>query len=211
MCESVQLSRREQDAVLLEIYDLARKHALVWVRTHYREDIVQDVAVECLERLRDGTWSTPECGLDRFVELRILDRRIKRRRSRCSAEARDGKYLATITDAPREWMSQELKAEEDRLRDFASAVRKTLRKSEVRAHLMVRDDDMTYAQVGKKLRMSRERVHTRIKNVQRVFREALTEIGIEPRTSRHGGRPPRAARPGTRTHRTAPITGHQTT
>jgi DNA-directed RNA polymerase specialized sigma24 family protein len=191
MCEPVQLSRKEQDAVLLEIYDLARKHAEEWISAHYREDIVQDVALECLEHLRGGTWATPELGLDRFVELEILNRCVKRRRSRRSGERRDGKYLATITDAPREWMSQELKTEEDRLRDFAAAVRKTLRKGAVRAHLLVRDDHMTYAQAGKQLRVSRERVHERVKEVHRAFRNALPEIGIKAPTSTRGGRPAR--------------------
>lgn len=192
MCDSVQLSRKEQDAVLLEIYGLASKHANEWIHAHYREDIVQDVALDCLERLREGTWVTPVFGLDRFVELEILNRCVKRRRSRGAAERRDARYLAAITDVPREWMSQELKAKEDQLREFAASVRKTLRKSAVRAHLMVRDDHMTYAAAAKRLRVTRERIHTHIKTVHQAFRTALPAIGIEPPTSRRGGRPTRS-------------------
>jgi DNA-directed RNA polymerase specialized sigma24 family protein len=203
MCDSVQLSRKEQDALLLDIYASAQKHALVWVRAHYREDIVQEVALECLERLRARTWVTPALGLDRYVELRVLDRRIKRRRSRHFAERRDARYLRTFVDAPREWMSQELKGEEDRLRDFAAAVRKTLSKGEVRAHLLVRDDDMTYAKAAKILRIPRERIHTRMTTVHHVFRAALKEIGIEPHASTRGGRQRRPVRSSTRLPRSA--------
>jgi len=194
MCDSVQLSRKEQDAILLEIYVLAGKHALEWISAQYRADIVHDIALACLERLRDGTWTAPELGLDRFVELQILDRCVKRRRSRRSAEQRDAKYLASVVDAPREWMSQELKREEDRLREFAATVRKTLSKGERRAHLLVRDDGITYAQAAKKLRIPRGLVHTRIKTVHRAFRAAMKEIGIEPPASTRGGRPTRPVR-----------------
>jgi hypothetical protein len=202
MCDSVQLSRKEQDALLLDIYASAQKHALVWVRAHYREDIVQEVALECLERLRARTWVTPALGLDRYVELRVLDRRIKRR-SRHYAEQRDARYLRTFVDAPREWMSQELKGEEDRLRDFAAAVRKTLRRGDVRAHLLVRDDNMTYAKAARTLRIPRERIHTRLTTVHHAFRAALNEIGIEPHASTRGGRPRRPVRRSTRLPRSA--------
>ncbi len=182
---------------------VAQKHAVVWVRAHYRDDVVQNVALECLERLRARTWVTPTLGLDRYVELRVLDIRIKRRRSRNRDEQRDARYLRTFIDAPREWMSQELKGEEDRLREFAATVRKTLRRGEVRAHLLVRDDNMTYAKAAKTLRIPRERVHTRMTIVHHAFRTALKEIGIEPHASTRGGRPRRAVSSKTRLPRSA--------
>ena len=152
----------------------------------------------------------PELGLDRFIELRVLDRRVKRRRSRCKAERRDGKYLASITDTPREWMSQEFKAEEDRMRDFASGVRSTLPRSDVTTHLMIRDDCLTYDQAAKKLRIPKGRVHARMKNVHQAFRAALSAIGVERPTPRHGGRPAHPSRQATRTRRRDHPTSHPT-
>jgi DNA-directed RNA polymerase specialized sigma24 family protein len=198
MPATFQLSEAEQDAVLLRIYALAQHHAQELVGSRRREDLVQDLALDWLERLRAGTFDVVPAEWDEFVVAEIWDRKDGVRRSRRRAARRDLRYLEIIANAPREWMSPALRFEEEGLREFAEQVRQTLPGKCVRAHRLVRDDQMTYTEAGKRLGISRRRVHEYLKTVHRAFRGALPAVDITPSSSRRGGRPARARRRATR-------------
>ncbi len=197
----VQMSEPEQDAVLLRVYALAKRHANELVGFRRRDDLVQNLALRWLERLRAGTWDVTPEEWDEFVVAEIWDRKDGGRRQRRRAMRRAAIHLEIVTNEPREWMSPELQLEEESLRDFAEQVRHTLPRKCVRAHRLVRDDAMTYAQAAKTLRVSKGDVHESIKTVHRAFRGALPKVGIEPSTSPRGGGPGRARRRATKVRR----------
>src|SRR5258708_3176859 len=194
MPETVERSESEQNAVLLRMYALAQQHAKELVGDRYRDDLVHDLALEWLECLRAGDWDASVEGSDEFVIDAILNRKTEDRRQRHRAMARDAAYLEFLTNALREWMSPEFQLEEKELRHFAEQVHDTLPRRCVRAHRMVRKDGMSYAEVGKRLRVPAGRVHDYIKTVHRAFRRALPAVDIAPSISRRGPRPPRARR-----------------
>jgi DNA-directed RNA polymerase specialized sigma24 family protein len=188
------LLEEEQNAIVLEIFDLATKRASDVIWSAYREDLVHDLVLECLEDLRGGLWDVPRSELARFVERRVRNRRAGCQRKRRRQLIRDRKHLEAITEVPREWMSQELKHEELRFRRFIAENLSVLNPKWVRAHRLVREDNLTYAKAAKALRVSVSAVHKYIACVQRAFRESLPSIGVASPTSTHGGRPAARAR-----------------
>jgi DNA-directed RNA polymerase specialized sigma24 family protein len=194
MPETVERSESEQNAVLLRMYALAQQHAEELVGSRYRDDLVHDLTLEWLEDLRAGDWDVSVEGSDDFVIGAILNRKSDDRRQRRRAMARDAVYLEFLKNALREWMSPEFQLEEKELRDFAEQIHDTLPRKCLRAHRMVRDDEMSYAEVGKRLRVSADRVHDYIKTVHRAFRRALPTVDITPSTSRRDPTPARAPR-----------------
>jgi DNA-directed RNA polymerase specialized sigma24 family protein len=194
MSENGLLNSPEQDKLILELYGIAQRVAEEWVPRQRRDDLVHEFILRCIEGLRWGGWTTPELPLDRFVEIAILTAKTNGYRSEKRDAIRDRRHLDMIEQAPREWMSQELSVEEQRLRDFAAQVRSTLPRRVVRAHLLHRDDGLTYAQVARKMKTTPSFVQTAVKKVHARFRSELPAIGIEPPVSTHGGRPRRSAR-----------------
>jgi DNA-directed RNA polymerase specialized sigma24 family protein len=194
MPEAVELSEAEQDAVLLRIYALAQRQAEKLVCSGYREDMVQDLALEWLERLRAGDWEVPPEQWGEFVVAEIRNWKVANRRKRRREMARDAIHLELITNMAREWMLPELKLEEDELREFADRIQHTLPRKCVRAHRMVREDQMSYAEVGRRLRVSADRVHEYVRTVHRAFRGALHDVDITPSSARPDVRKARARR-----------------
>ena len=198
MTQTRVVTETEQDELLLRIHAIAIVQAEKNVRSGYREDIVHDVLLQCLEALRAGTFNPDIGNLDDWVKRCLRNHAVDNRRRRRALMERDGAHLTEIDDAPREWMSQELKLEEDRLRDFANRIFKTLPEKCVVGHHLVREDQETYAEAGKKLGVSDEAIHKYVGTVQRAFRNALPTIGITPPPSVRGGRLSRNAKARTR-------------
>lgn len=189
MPQTRRLHRATQDQILVALYALAKVKVEELVPGCYREEVVHELAVAWLERLRAGGWDLPREDWEDFVVGEIRKRRVEDYRGRKRTLARDAIHLRIITDAPREWMSQDLMLEEERLRGFTDAVRGTLPAKCVKAHAMIRDDQLTYAQVAKRLRVSERCVHEYVKTVHRTFRNALPSVGIETPKQRRGARP----------------------
>jgi DNA-directed RNA polymerase specialized sigma24 family protein len=188
MPKTRRLHTATQDQILLALYALAKVKVEELVPGCYREEVVHELAAVWLERLRAGGWDLPREDWEDFVVGEIRKRRVEDYRARKRTLRRDGVHLQIITDAPREWMSQDLKIEEERLRGFLDTVRATLPAKCVRAHAMIRDDQLTYAEVAKKLRVSERCVHEYIKTVHQAFRRALRSVGIAATKSPRGGR-----------------------
>jgi DNA-directed RNA polymerase specialized sigma24 family protein len=180
--------RAAQNAILMEVYALAQHHAIDLVRSQYREDIVQNFALACLRSLRDGTWDVSPDGIDLFVRMSLINRRVTNRKSRKRDLNRSTEYLATDTDLPSEGLRMHSELEDHLLDRWANGVRATADKKALRAHRMVRESHMTYVEVAAELGAPVRRVHEYVKIVQRAFREALPTIEIDPPTSARGGR-----------------------
>jgi DNA-directed RNA polymerase specialized sigma24 family protein len=184
----VRLSRTEQDAIVLEIFALANKHAQTLVPSSYRDDVVQDLVLECLKGLRYGVWDVPHEERNGYVEACLRTRRTSHRRSRLRAMIRHLEYLTSMSGVELEWMSLEGPPEEAQLREFVRRVRRKLPALWVRAHGLVRDKGMTYAEAARKLHTTSKCVHNYVTAVQNAFRLVLPSIGIEPQKSARGGR-----------------------
>ena len=59
----------------------------------------------------------------------------------------------------------------------------------VKPHAMVRDDQLAYAQIAKRLGVSERCVHEYAMTVHRTFRKALPSVGIEAPNQPRRGRP----------------------
>jgi DNA-directed RNA polymerase specialized sigma24 family protein len=193
------LSRTQQDAIVLEIFALATRHAETLVPCSYRDDVVQDLVLECLKGLRYGVWDVPHEALEEYVESCLRNRRTSHRRSRLRAMIRHLEYLTSMSGVESEWMSPEHPLEEARLREFVRRVRRKLPALWVRAHGMVRDKRMRYAEAARKLHTTSKCVHNYVTAVQNAFRQAMPTIGIEPKKSERGGQ----RHPEAQTHRPA--------
>jgi hypothetical protein len=89
MSRIVTLSEAEQDVILLQLYDLASRHAAERVRASRRDDLVQDLALKWLERLRNGTWDVPAEQFDAFVLDAVQHRRTADRPERQAEKSVD--------------------------------------------------------------------------------------------------------------------------
>jgi DNA-directed RNA polymerase specialized sigma24 family protein len=204
MPKTRRLHTATQNQILLALYALAKVKVEELVPGCYREEVVHELAVAWLERLRAGGWDLPREDWEDFVVGEIRNCRVEDYRGRKRTLARDAIHLRIVTDAPREWMSQDLMLEEQRLRGFTDTVRGTLPAKCVKAHAMIRDDQLTYAEVAKKLHVSERCVHEYVKTVHRTFRAALPSVGIEAPKQQ------RAVRPRATTEPLEPIAGRST-
>jgi DNA-directed RNA polymerase specialized sigma24 family protein len=191
MPEKTPMTRSEQDAFLLELYAIANRIAEEKkIQEERAEDVVHDFILDCLRALRwgmDVQWSE---SLEEFVEQELMDRRWRSNKSRLARKVRERAFYAVIEDAPREWMSQDLKIEEDAYEEFADQVRRTLPPKVVQAHRLVRDGGLTYIQAAQKLKRSTAFVHRAVTRVQEAFRAALPAMDIKAPRTNHGGRLP---------------------
>jgi DNA-directed RNA polymerase specialized sigma24 family protein len=187
MCAEIQRSKTEQDAILLELYVLAERHAKQWVGSQTRDDVVQELALGWLRALRRGRWTAPTEGLDRYVERRIIGRRIERLRSGARDARRDAHYLAAIIGTSCDLIAPGHGLDEAQLERFVRRIRRKLPALWVRAHKLVRVERLTYAEAARKLCTTPKCVHNYVTAVQNAFRNALPEIGIEPQAATRGG------------------------
>ena len=198
MPHKLPITRPEQDAFLLEIYAIANRVAEEKKLEQAKgEDVVHDLILDCLRALRwemDVHWGA---SLQKFVEQELVDRLWRGDKSRLARKVRERAFYEVIEDAPREWMSQDLKMEADTLEDFAASVRRTLPPAVGKAHRLVRDERLTYAQAARKVRRSSAFVHRAVTRVQEAFRARMPAMDIEPPRSTHGGRLPRNRSSGT--------------
>jgi DNA-directed RNA polymerase specialized sigma24 family protein len=185
-------SREEQDATVLAIFATATRQARDLVPNSYRDDVVQILMVDCLKSLRYGLWTDPAEGLDRFVEDSLRRRRTSHRRKRLRRMIRDFEQVMALSGIENEWMSSDYGVDEDRLGAFVRRVYRRLPARWVRAHKLIRVEHLTYAEAARKLRTSPKCVNHYVTAVQNVFREALSEIGVEPQSSTRGGQAPRS-------------------
>jgi DNA-directed RNA polymerase specialized sigma24 family protein len=182
------LSRRQQDSLLLEIDRRARFHAAFFVKSHLREDVVQNVNLDCLVRLREHRWAIAAEGLDRYVMIKVWSGRNTAYRARIRERRRDAAHLREIGGAPREWMAQELLQEEERLRDLARHVLGGFPRKWRRAYLLVREEGLSYRQTAARVGLSSAAVHKYVSSIQGTFRRVLAVEQIETRETTRGGR-----------------------
>jgi RNA polymerase sigma factor (sigma-70 family) len=192
---------REDEALLLErVHTRARVMARRRVKSRERaEDIAQDVAMECLLRVRSGTWDVAPERLDAYLARSISRRRIYIRKKRRRDAARDWTYLSEISASRRAWMNPEVQWRE---RELAALYETTLQSLPYRcrqAFIAVREHGQSYADAARSQGVSVKMIAKFITEAQRVFRRVLRQHGIRVPPEKRIGRRARTifvARPG---------------
>jgi RNA polymerase sigma factor (sigma-70 family) len=150
------------------------------------DDIAQDVAADCLARLRSGTWDVEPERLDGYLATIVVRRRNAMRLSRRRTAARDWTYLREIAASTRSWMDPAVQWEERELAALYSATLESLPYRCRQAFMAVREHGQSYADAGRTLGVSEKMIAKFITQAQQVFRRVLRERGI--RVPREKGR-----------------------
>jgi len=179
----------DSEAELLQtISGLARSAARRIVGRDAAEDIAQDIVLELLVRIRGGSESVDFARLPGLVvemaRCRAKDQ-LRRERRR---ERPNGDFMKELTDSTHSWMHPDAAVDEA---DLAAFRERSLAKLPERcraAYLLVREEKLSYAEVGTRLGMTTRSVHAQVAHAQRLFREELPQQGVPVPSSEHGGR-----------------------
>jgi RNA polymerase sigma factor (sigma-70 family) len=179
MRESRHPNEDEQERQLHDVVRIARGYARNIVNDGVVDDLAQQVAFECLVKMRDGSWVAPE-QMPRLVRSMTKHRAMDWIKHRLREESRDTLYCQRTSARYPEWMSASRAADEAELKEFHAKVMAKLPGLCRKAFIMVREERATYEAVAERLGISTSAVHRSVVQAQKAFREALPELGITP-------------------------------
>ncbi len=182
------LDEKAEADLLVEITSIARKQARRFVDAETSRDIAQDVALECLIRIREGTH---EIDLERLpglaarmAQARGRDHRRRERRR----ERPDEDYMRELTDSTHAWMEPDAAVHEEELEQFRERTIAELPEGCRRTYTLVREEGRTYEEAAVELGVSRSTVHAHVVLAQRRFREGLPRHAVPVPPSARGAR-----------------------
>lgn len=174
--------------LLLEMSALARRTAKRIVGADAARDIAQDIVLELLVRIREQPASIDPVRLPGLVcEMARGRARDQLRRER-RRERPNGDFMKELTDSTHSWMHPDAAVEEAELSALRESSLAKLPERCRAAYLLVREEELSYAEAGTRLGMSTRSVHAQVARAQRLFREELRQQGVPVPTSEHGGR-----------------------
>lgn len=166
------------DALVVEIHKQVRTIAGNLMSHDRADDVTQDVLLDCLERMRDGTWNVAPEHLEAHLVCVVLRRRSDTRKRRGRTASRDAHFLKDISASTHTWMHQEAKLEQRELTALYEEVLSALGPMCRRAFVLVREAGLSYAEAAEELGVSEKSVAAQITRAQRVFRDVLRERAI---------------------------------
>lgn len=177
------------DQLIVEIASLARDFAMNIVDDDPAEDIAQDVALQCLMKIRAGKWRVEAAALRDFVRRVVRRKAVDLLRRSQAREQRHAEY-ALEAHAAQTWMSPELAYEERELAEFREQALGRLPALCRRTYLLVREEEETYRNAALRLGVRPTTVSAHIVTAQQRLRNELAERGISeaPRRSRRARR-----------------------
>src|SRR4051812_44270091 len=104
MLDSI-MSEVDQDALLLGMYCLAPHFVRGQVARQDIEDVVHDIALEWLIKLRSGDWAPSPENFQAFVRELVKNHVVDRRRKRISGEDHDGEHHRVRSALSPAWVS----------------------------------------------------------------------------------------------------------
>src|SRR2546423_4228454 len=145
------LAEAEQNRLLLRIYDLAKTFAPGLVPKQDVEDLIHDVILESLIKLRSGDLDLDEDRSHQLVRRMAKRQAIDLLRRRISRAQRYDRIVVEGSDPRHIWMSPVLGVVDG---DYVIFMRRTMARVPAawqQAHAMVRDERLKYEQVAARL------------------------------------------------------------
>lgn len=164
--------RSPEDAFLIRVAALGLRCAMRFLSVQDAEDVSQDVALECLVKLRDDRQPMVSSGLTAYVRTMVFRRIIENYRADEARRQREDEYARQAVYA-HEAASPDVRAE---LAEMEKIVRRTianLTPATRRVYSMVRDDNASYEDAANALGITRAAVNTQVVKAQRALRSAL--------------------------------------
>jgi DNA-directed RNA polymerase specialized sigma24 family protein len=173
--------------LFLEITSIARRSAARIVGAEDARDIAQEVVLECLIRLREGTSPIDLRRLHGLVRRMARVRAFDLHRGTTRRMDRDGGFLREISASVHLWMSPDAAVDDAELTALRARTLAGLSRTCRAAYTMVREGGMSYLEAARRLGLSRASVHAHVAEAQRRFRHELREQGVSTPRSTHGG------------------------
>jgi RNA polymerase sigma-70 factor (ECF subfamily) len=171
-------SEADQDHLLTRIRRMSRKFAIGAVDPQDVEDVVHDVAANCLLRLRSGELAEEPRNLQAYVRKLVRARIADRLESQEIMDEHDGEHLRIRRLTKPAWMSPDCEWTEEAIVAFQHDIMAKLPNRCRLAYYLVRMEGATYGEAAELLEVSRGVVHEEIKHAHRVFRKELQRLGI---------------------------------
>jgi RNA polymerase sigma-70 factor (ECF subfamily) len=198
------LSENDQDALLLAIYFMAPPFVYGQVPRQDIEDVVHDIALDWLIKLRTGCWAPSPENFQAFVRELVRNHVIDRRRKRIRRKDHDGEHLRIRTVTTPAWVSPDRSDDEDVNATLARSLVDKLPDQCRTAHVLIREDGWSYQDTAALLGVSVQSVHTYMGRAQRKLREELRLVGIAVPSPRAAASTTKRARSSAELHRPAP-------
>ena len=168
------------DAFVIQVSALARAAARRLLMLHNladADDIAEDVTLECLANIQTGRMEIITTDITGFVHTMVIRRALNVARA---ADRRDARAVACVRDdgEVHTWMSPEAKVEYAELEACIAVAVASLPPMCRRVFEMVREDNMSYANVARTLGITRHTVNEHLTTAQRRLRAALVDAGM---------------------------------
>ena len=166
MCTALPSSPSDEASLLLRVTELANRFASRLVEPQDVDDLVQQIVLDCLVRLRTDRWRvrTSLRGVVRSMVRRRWIRNMINAKCRGAADAR---HLANQNDYEPEWMDSDMMLELSEAETVRAQALAELPERCCTAYLLVREEKATYRDVAAGLGISIGLVANYVKNAER--------------------------------------------
>ena len=189
MTDSDLQSEAEQDRFLLVIYSLSREIAIGLVKEEDVDDIVHDVAVQCLDRLRARDWTHTPADTFAFV-WRLVNSLIVDLDSRAAERAEhDGLYIRKKNARSRAAVQRDRSRESQGIRDCDRRVLARLSYRCRTAFYLAREARASTREIAVRLHVSPRTVHGYIKRAARALEKPFAAMEMAAASATPRGRP----------------------
>ena len=176
------------ERLLVEVSRLAHLFVIGRVPAHSREDVAQDVTLDCLIQMRAGEWKVAPEALDSYVFRAVEHEAIDYARRRKARKAQDKMHGREVEDGVHAWMRPDTSGADRELHALYTRTLESLPPACRRTYEMVREQGMSYDDVAHALGVTRSAVSANIVRAQRAFRRELRARDIVPPPEAKGAR-----------------------
>jgi len=168
-----------QDKLVMRVYDLARKTlGDMVVRRQDIDDVVHEIAENCLIRVRERRWHYRPRNFDQFIYKLVWNHLRKRRRRRHVRREYDLAYLLERSQRMPDWSSADRSFDEESIWATCRKFLSTLPRRKRAAFELVRIDGVAHAEAAEHLELSRETIKNYVCEVTRGLRKEFEAQGI---------------------------------
>jgi RNA polymerase sigma factor (sigma-70 family) len=171
------------DRLLAGVLVIARRSARALVDDDTAQDVAQDVALEFLTAINDGTLEREPRSLEAYVTRRARFRARDCLRGSANRRARESDWALDMSDSIHCWMQPDLELNETELAEVQRRTLDALSPACRRVFTMVRDGERTYDDVARTLGVSRSTICLHVSEAQRRFRHELHAYGVRTPTA----------------------------